>query len=197
MNQLRVFVALELSPAITAQLGQAIADLKPRLPRDSIRWVKAEGIHLTVKFYGDVATERLPALEGILPSAAVSARSFSLTVGGLGVFPNPFSPRVMWVGMAGDLENLEALQKKIEDASTALDFAPEPRGFSPHLTLGRFSGALRPPDREKLTAALADSRFARLGSFTAEALTLFRSDLKPGGAIYTRLSTAALGSPNP
>ena len=194
--RLRVFAAIELAAELARRLSETIAELSPHLPRQSIRWVRAEVIHLTLKFYGEVAPERVPELQQLLQTAAAAAPSMLLAVGGLGVFPNPFRPRVLWTGMTGDLENLLALQQAVDRASAPLGFPPEAHGFTPHLTLGRFKGSLRPPEREKLAAIVKDERFARLGEFTADSLSLMRSDLKPGGAVYTRLFAAPLGSRN-
>jgi len=194
--RLRVFAAIELPAELARRLSETIAELSPRLPRQSLRWVRSEGVHLTLKFYGEVAPERVPELQQLLQTAAAAASPMSLAVGGLGVFPNPFRPRVLWTDMTGDLENLLALQQAVDQASAPLGFPPEARGFTPHLTLGRFKGSLRPPEREKLAAVVKDERFARLGEFTADSLSLMRSDLKPGGAVYTRLFAARLGSRN-
>ena len=197
LGKLRVFAAIELPPELTERLAGIMAELGPMLPRKSIRWARAEGIHLTLKFYGEVASDRLPALQQSLKTAAASAHPMSLEAGSLGVFPNPFRPRVLWVGLAGDVQNLRALQIAIDALSTPLGFKPEARDFTPHLTLGRFHGSLRLPEREKLVEALKDPRYAQFGALTAETLSLIRSNLKPGGAVYTRLFAAPLGiSPN-
>lgn len=193
MKPQRLFIALELPAPIPAQLAQVTANLKQTWPRDTMRWVKPEGIHLTLKFFGEVPPERGSELERALQTSVIAAQPFNLEMGGLGVFPDPFRPRVLWLGLSGDLEKLHALQQAIEAVCTPLGFAPEGRAFSPHLTLGRFHGIWLPAHRAYLTTTLKDSRWAQLGTFTANTLTLIQSDLKPAGAVYTRRWAAPLG----
>ena len=194
-SPIRVFAALELPPDVHNRLGELITALETALPRSTVRWVDALGIHLTVKFYGDVAPERLPDLQVALKQAAENAGPMTLELRDLGVFPNPVYPRVIWVGVAGDLEKLRALQQQVEAASAPLGFKPEARGFTPHLTLGRVKGHLSSVDRQALAEALArqHARADQLGAFTTETLSLMRSDLRPTGAEYTELFTTPLG----
>jgi 2'-5' RNA ligase len=194
--RVRVFAALNLPPELCNRLGDVIAGLSTSLPHGAVRWVRAAGIHLTLKFYGNVTRERLPELQSVLAQAAESASPISLELQGLGIFPSPIRPRVIWVGLAGDLERLNELQKRVEDASAVLGFKPEPRGFTPHLTLGRVNGNLRSLERQRLAEGLAAAREQSLdlGAFTADTLSLIRSELKPTGSVYTPLFTTPLGS---
>ena len=191
-SQLRVFAALELPPALCAQLSEVVAGLEALLPLGGVRWAQAGGMHVTLKFYGEVASERLAELQAALKQAAESAGPLALELQGLGVFPNPVHPRVIWVNVAGEVEKLLPLYQKVEQASAALGFKPEARGFTPHLTLGRVKGHLRPREREALADALARQRGQAFGAFSAETLSLMRSELKPTGAEYARLFAASL-----
>jgi len=194
-SPLRVFAALELPLEVRNRLEALISALEAALPRSAVRWVNARGMHLTVKFYGDVAPERLPDVQRALQQVAAGASSLNLELRGLGVFPNPVHPRVIWAGAAGDLESLRALQQQVEAASIPLGFKPEARGFTPHLTLGRVKGHLSSVDRQALAEALTRQRAPaeQLGAFTAETLNLMRSDLRPTGAVYTQLFAVPLG----
>jgi 2'-5' RNA ligase len=180
---------------VRRQLVELIAALSAALPRGGVRWVRAEGIHLTLKFYGEVGSDRLSGLQGVVKSAAAGVGPLALEMNGLGTFPNLARPRVIWAGLAGELDRLKALQRSVEEASRPLGFEPEARGFTPHLTLGRVEPGWRPADRQSLEDA-----FARLGpgvraAFTADTLTLIRSDLRPGGAVYTpQLAVKLVGS---
>ena len=190
----RVFAALELPPDVRQALSGVIAGFRESLPQGCVRWVRAERVHLTLKFYGEVRPDRLADIQAFLTRAADKAGPISLAVEGLGVFPNPIRPQVIWTGVTGDLSALRALQKAVEDGATALGFESEARPYSPHLTLGRVNERLRPAERQTLAQFLAQTRVARLGEFRAETLNLMRSELRPGGSVYTRLFAAPLGS---
>jgi len=185
MAVLRLFTAVELPAPVRQQLAELIAALSPALPRGSVRWVRAEGIHLTLKFYGEVGGEGLSALQGVVRTAAVGVGPLSLEMNGLGTFPSLARPRVIWAGLAGELDRLKALQRAVEDASRPLGFEPEARGFTPHLTLGRVEPGWRPADRQSLEGAFARLGPGVRGAFTADTLALMRSELRPGGAVYT------------
>lgn len=193
---LRIFSALELPPAVLGQLTEMMAALKKAAPPGSVRWVRPEGIHLTFVFYGDTEASRILALQAMLAQAAGTVEPFSLQMGGLGAFPNPQRPRVVWAGVRGDLESLRKLQRAVEAGSQALGFQPDKRGFNPHLTLGRVNQPQRPADQMALSRMMAQARVPAGGDFRLERLRLYRSELTPGGAVYTPIFTAPLGSRN-
>ena len=193
MPTLRLFTALELPAAVRRQLADLSAALHAALPGDRVRWVRPEGIHLTLKFYGEVEAAQLPGLQATLAQAVAGALPLALELNGLGTFPGPAKPRVIWVGLAGDLEPLGRLQRAVEEASRPLGFEPEARGFTPHLTLGRVNPGWLPADRQTLTRAFSQLGPGVRGAFTARTLSLIRSDLRPGGSVYTAVASAALG----
>lgn len=127
--KVRVFAAIELSAAWREYLAALAHEFKPRLDRNAVRWQRPEGIHLTLKFYGEVKPDVVPAIERSLQQAAAGSRPFTLQLNGLGIFPSPRAPRVVWVGLTGDLEALGQLQEAVEAGGAALGFAPEARGF--------------------------------------------------------------------
>jgi 2'-5' RNA ligase len=193
----RVFAALELPPALQHQLARLQHDLKAAAPPRSVRWVRPEGIHLTLKFYGEVAAERLPAIQRGLARAAASSGPMALTVEGVGVFPNAARPTVVWVGVGGALAALAALrqlQTAVEAEALTLGFKPEGREYQPHLTLGRVNDGVSPTDatRQRLMEALGPARARRFGEFSPGHLSLMNTELKAGGSIYTQLSTVSL-----
>ena len=190
----RVFAALVLPRENQERLGEVLASLQAATPPGTVRWVRPDAVHLTLKFYGDVPEADLPALEAGLAEAASSGRPMRLSMVGLGVFPNPRRPQVIWAGLAGELEVLQALQSAVEAHATALGFAPEGRAYQPHLTLGRVRGALAPADHMRLLDQLKARAADWFGDFEAAALSLVRSDLRPAGSIYTTLYAAPLGS---
>ena len=189
----RLFVALELPASVAPTLAEAMEALKARAPRDSVRWARPAGIHLTLKFYGEVKPAIIPALQTALSAAVEGHAPMALTLQGLGMFPNAVAPRVVWAGLAGELEQVRVLQKAIEQGAAALGFAPEKRAFTPHLTLGRVTEAVRPLDRSALAQAVKTTALAPV-AFTATEVSLMQSDLRPTGAVYTRLFAARLHS---
>lgn len=189
----RLFTAVELPQELRAQLSALITQLSAALPRGSVRWVRADGIHLTLKFYGEVATDQVPGLQAALTRAADSAAPMALELKELGTFPGPARPRVIWVGVKGEVEKLNALQRAVEEASTPLGFEPEARGFKPHLTLGRVNEGWSPACQAKLAEAFARLGPGLRGAFSAETLSLMRSELGRGGAVYACLAAPRLG----
>jgi 2'-5' RNA ligase len=192
LSTIRVFTALELPIAVTHHLRDCIQALQRVAARVNVRWVRPEGIHLTLKFYGEVPEAQIPELQQVVANAATKHNPLRLSLNGLGGFPNLKRPRVIWAGLAGQLAELAQLQQAVERGSEAFGFAPEARSFSPHLTLGRVNGPLRPADQQALTHALATLPPLTGPGFALDALSLIRSELQRGGAVYTPLFTAHL-----
>ncbi len=199
---MRVFVALELPSAIKAA---AVAIQRELMKSESsVGWVRAEGMHLTLKFFGEVSPSRLPEIEKALGSAAEGTGSVKITVRGIGVFPNPKNPRVVWLGILPEDDRLKRLQERIDRALAPLGFPPENREFRPHLTLGRvkaspiFMGARIWPRRwpsrglDDLMKVVAVHQNVLAGDCVLDHLHLIQSELKPGGAVYTKIRSFAL-----
>jgi len=178
----RAFVALELPGRVREAIGELQAQLRPRL--GSIRLVRPEGAHLTLRFLGEASPQQVEALRAPLARAAARCPSCEVRVAGLGTFPERGSPRVLWLGLAPP-DTVLALQAACERAAVAAGFAPEERAFRPHLTLGRWRERDRHPDLPP----------ADLGPARVDTLVLFRSDLQPGGAAYAALARFPLGRP--
>ena len=192
MKQVRTFIAIELDETINAALADLQEQLKAEVPRGSVRWVKPGGIHLTLKFLGDVPANRIEEVEQALTQACVGFPAFSFSVGGLGCFPNPRRPRVVWVGVQEESGTLAGLQKAIEDGMEKLGFAPEGRKFHAHLTLGRTQRRASSGDVRRLGQLVTEMEIGELGQMEARVVSLMKSDLKPTGAVYTRLAEARL-----
>lgn len=177
---MRLFVALELTPEVHAAVRAAVEQL--RRAEADVRWVRPEGMHLTLKFIGEVQAEKLEPIRAAL-AAVRSDGPVQLTFRGLGYFPNARRPRVLWVGVEASA-NLAPLAAHLEAALVPLGLAAEKRAYVPHLTLGRFRSQKRLARLQEEIAALATTEF---GSFETRALALFLSKLSPHGAEYTRL----------
>src|SRR3989442_11654090 len=149
---LRAFIAVQLSDALKRQIGSVQAELKREVSGSGrgskavkIGWAQPEAIHLTLKFLGDIQEAQVDALREILSKAGASARPFTLEARGLGAFPNPRAPRVIWLGLHGkseDMAELQRLQAVVEDGAGALGVAKKARPFTPHLTRARLAHRL-------------------------------------------------------
>ncbi len=182
-EQPRLFVAIELEPPMLAALGQVQAALQRR-PLEGLRWVRPEGIHLTLKFLGDTPANRLPAIRRALAGAVLGVPPLRLSLDTPGSFGSRQSPRVVWVGLRGDIEELGRLQRRVDEALEKEGFPREQRAFSPHLTLAR----IRPESALALAAPLAEAlRDLQVpdASMETRVLSLMRSRLNPRGAEYT------------
>ena len=191
-NTYRLFIAIELPDQIIQALSTVQDQLRAARP---VRWTPKNHLHLTLQFLGDTPVTQVDPLVAALAHRLHGHAPFSLTATGLGVFPSLKRPRVIWVGLGGDLPGLTHLQAEVVKASQPLGFEPESRPFKPHLTLGRVNNRAGGGDYARL-AALIEQRQAALkplGRFAVNRVSLIRSQLKPGGAVYTVLATVRLG----
>ena len=193
MADIRTFIAIELSADVLRRIGTLLERIQADVPPGLVRWVRPEGIHLTLKFLGDVQADRLEGLAVALQSACAPHAPFSLSIGGMGVFPNPQRPRVIWIGVDEPTGALVRLQRDVERAIAPLGFPTERRPFSPHLTLGRVKGGGSAAELQALGQYATHAR-VRIGEMAVDAVYLMRSDLSPAGARYTQLTTAPLGA---
>ena len=184
---MRLFVALELPAAVRDNLAGLLDELRSvaAAARDQRpRWVRAENLHVTLKFIGEAPPEKLDALRAAL-SAIRSNEPISIAFRDLGFFPNEKQPRVFWVGLQASA-NLRALASDVDRALAAQGIPRETRAFEAHLTLARFSS---PGLGGALGEAIRRSRDREFGSVTTREFSLFQSLTKPSGAEYTRLAT--------
>ena len=191
MEKIRTFIAIELPPDVKTVLNRLQTDLGAGKD-NSVKWVKPDSIHLTLKFLGSVDTEVVPKICDAITSATKNAKAFSLRVSEVGAFPNARSPRVVWVGLKGDTEMLSGLQKHLERSLAAVGFPPENKTFSPHLTLGRVRNGIKPNQRRALSERLSTVRLKATPMFYANSIDLMKSELTPQGAIYTQLASISL-----
>ena len=183
---LRSFIAVEIPPGIQSAIAHSTASLKNALPRTLIRWVAPQNVHLTLKFLGDISPANLDRLAETLKVEAASHGMFSMAVGGLGAFPSPRRARVIWIGLEYP-PALEDLWHGLEAAAAQLGYAQEERPFSPHLTIGRVGQNLSVSDLQCIRTALETTKVGVLGTVNVEAVHIFKSDLQPGGSVYTHL----------
>jgi 2'-5' RNA ligase len=183
----RAFVAILLDAATRAALGAEIGRLQAAAPR--VAWVDPAGLHVTLKFLGEVGDARTAEIGAALAGAAAGASPFELEIRGLGAFPTLARPRVVWAGAAAGREACVDLAGRVEAALGPLGFAPEARPFSPHVTLGR----IREPRRDAtLAALLARGVATAFGRVRIASLSLMKSELSPRGARYTEVAAVRL-----
>jgi 2'-5' RNA ligase len=180
---MRLFIALDLPSAVVQKLESLLDTLRPTA---RISWVQPANMHITLKFIGEFPEERIPeltaALDHILKPGAIP-----LAVRELGFFPNPRSPRVFWVGV--EAPGLAELASEIDRTTAKFGVEPEKRAFSPHLTLARIKDRLNLKPLQDAIAAMPSRDFGR---FDVNSFYVYRSQLRPTGAIYTKLAEFTL-----
>ena len=199
----RGFVAIALPDEIRSQCARLLATLRGEARH--VSWVKPGNLHLTLKFLGNTRPSQAERLLASLAHKAMKLSAFDIALGGLGAFPTPRRPRIIWVGVSEGAGPLEDLAAKVEGAAAKAGFSRESRRFSPHLTLGRVKIARRSSGKpsaqtfsekrvsEDLQALLARSDPGALGRFTVREMVLIESRLSSGGAVYTPLARVKLG----
>lgn len=190
--EIRTFVAIHVAEAITSRLVALQQAL--RQAGASVAWTRPEGMHLTVKFLGNIAEERLPAIITAIDAAARQCVPFTVEVTGTGVFPTPRAPRVLWAGVRVGTAPLSAIAALVDTTLASIGFPSETRPFRPHLTLGRIKSPEQVPQLMTLLACHAEDAF---GSMPVTEMRVMRSDLSPQGARYTVLHRAAFTGDEP
>ena len=189
---IRSFIAIDLPEETRKALSAIQEQLKQS--RAEVRWVKPSSIHLTLKFLGNVHLAQVKDIATAAAQVVQSEPVLTLCAADLDCFPNKRNPRVIWVGMGGEVERLARIQAKMEKDLIPLGFAPEKRQFRPHLTLGRVKDKR---NRQALTDTIASLKLPEFNSFDVAEIILYKSDLRPTGAIYTKLHRMPLAAPAP
>lgn len=190
-EQIRCFIAIELPE----EAKKGLARLKEELERDEhkfVKWVEPGGIHLTLKFLGNIPAKRVTEITEAIGKAAQGISRFHLEISGLGAFPSLRQARVFWVGISGEVDKLSRLQRDIDSALAARGFAKEERPFVPHLTLARIKQGASPADRRSFGELVSATLFEDKYHVEVGSVSLIRSQLTPAGAIYTRLTAVVL-----
>ena len=193
-DTMRSFVAISLPEGAIRALRRVQDKLKRTLGSQACRWVQPENIHLTLKFLGDIPISDLSRIAGALRESCGAYAPFEVCLSGLGCFPNLLRPRVLWVGIGGDVAALSHLQQSVEQALSELGYPPEGRPFSPHLTLARVRNGARRADVAALGQTVGTLSLGEVARIPVEHVLLMRSDLRPGGPNYTELAKAELQS---
>ncbi|HXC72828.1 MAG TPA: RNA 2',3'-cyclic phosphodiesterase [Pyrinomonadaceae bacterium] len=183
-DEWRIFCAVELPDAVRARLQSHIAQLREAVPEVAASWTRVENIHLTLKFFGNVATERIPKISAAVERAIKKSLPFTIGVGKTGVFPNPRRAQVLWIRVNDPAGKLSELQGQLENECAKEGFERENRAYHPHLTIAR----LRKPEGARLLAdAHLNTDFEPVEIPLSE-LIVFRSELSSKGSKYTAIS---------
>jgi 2'-5' RNA ligase len=188
MEGIRSFIAIEVPQPLLARMGELQRELTRM--EAGVNWVRSEGMHLTLKFLGSISAEEVEKIARAIAPVVAAWNPFELSIHGLGCFPSSRNPRVIWVGIDRGGGEASSLQKVIEDKATEVGFPPEGRPFKPHLTLGRVR---TPIGRSAFIQVMEKHKDVEIGSFQAREVYLFKSELKPSGAVYTKLQTFPMG----
>ena len=195
MKKIRSFIAIDLTPEARSRLGDLQNRLKAVLPPKSVRWTALPNIHLTLHFLGDIAGSDVEKVTEIVRTTAAEFQSFRLRLAGLGCFPNTRRPRIVWAGVSGETRVLGEIHRMLGERLRVIDFTPEARPYSPHLTIGRVNNL--PPYRLAQLGDLLEQEQRTVGELvqlTVTEIQLIQSDLQPAGPVYTSLDRGVLGS---
>jgi 2'-5' RNA ligase len=190
-RQIRSFIAIELPVELKTILGSFQNEMT--LAGGSfVKWVSLDSIHITLKFLGNIYREKVEVISSAIEQACSGTGYFTLETGELGGFPSLRQPRVLWIGLHGDIDMVKSLQKSIDDNLAGLGFDREKREFTPHITLARMRDKASPADRRKFGELIVNKRFNFRYKIDVESINLMRSQLLPGGAVYSRLAQLKL-----
>jgi 2'-5' RNA ligase len=190
----RVFIAVELPRSAIDALTRTARQLQHNVPAGAARWVRPESIHLTLFFVGEIKSGRVDEIVGVMEEAAQGIEPFSLKVEGLGCFPNIRRPRVLWAGVAGDVDPLRTLQGRVQAGMETLGFAADFSSYVPHLTLARTNRKARAEDYEAISRA-SKRQLGVIAEWQVDGLSLMRTHLRPSGSHYEQLAHVALAQP--
>jgi 2'-5' RNA ligase len=185
---IRSFLAFDLPPDIKSMVKRVSEDV--RRSDLNLKWVKVDNIHLTVVFMGNIRTEDVQVIGEKIEDVCLGCEPFEISLKGMGVFPDTRRPRVLWLGLEMETERISSFRNSLQERLLAFGIKEEKRAFTPHLTLGRFDK----PGRGDSFLGDIISQYKDLKGPVCqlEELVMFKSELKPGGAEYTKLKTCPL-----
>lgn len=182
----RIFVAVEISEHARAKVARYISDLKSEFSDVKVGWDKPEKLHLTLKFLGDTDEVQLEKLKEICAVISSEITNFKLQITKTGVFPSPRNARILWLGVEGDVEELQNIHSNLETECEKLGFKKEKRDYKPHLTIGR----IREPQKAKdLALTHLENEFEPVELEVSE-LVIIESKLQPSGSIYSKVQSS-------
>jgi 2'-5' RNA ligase len=185
---MRLFIGIELSDDLARRAARAADRLRTTIERAArravVRWVPSANLHITIWFLGEVPDARIERVSRVL-AKPFTAPAFTLRLGGAGTFPPSGEPRAVWLGLVEGRDSLLAIHGELTTRLAALEFSPEKRAYSPHLTIGRVKEISR-RDAAAIRAVISSAP-KEIGACVIKAVTLFRSRTSPHGSQYEAL----------
>ena len=191
MGQIRSFIAIELPEEVRGEFHRMQSKLNTPI-QNYVKWVDPTGIHLTLKFLGNIAEEKITDITAAMTNSVHGVQPFGLSIKGLGIFPNPNRTQVVWVGLAGGLDTLSKLHRQLEASLEKLGFAPERRRFNPHLTLARVQNQALSTERQVFGKLVSETDFESDKVIKVTAINLMKSQLTRSGSVYSQLNSVPI-----
>lgn len=188
----RLFWAIPVPGELYEAIAAIQLELTRRLPIDVVRWIPPINVHLTLAFLGDWPVSKVAQAAAAVAEVVEPMKPFRLRYASLGCFPSPKSPRVIWVGVTGDMDALYRLQKAVAEAMVQQGWQPDNKPFTPHLTIGRVRKGLGRTTLALIGKMVERTKVEPFGEHAVQEIYLFKSDLKPSGAVYTPVSRIRL-----
>lgn len=183
---MRTFIAIDFPQEILGKISEITTYFKTQTPPRAVKWVDAHKIHLTLKFIGELQESKLPETKSIIRDALQKFSTFTISVAGLGMFPNAGRPRVIWLGIQGE-KSLVEIHNALDQNLTQIGIKSEKRDYHPHLTLGRVRRNAAPDTVEAIGNTLSEFKVSNLGSTLVDEIILYKSELTRKGPIYSPL----------
>lgn len=188
---MRTFIAIDFSPEIIRKIDEIINYFKSQTPEKALKWVAPQNLHLTIKFLGEVPENKIEQIKTLINQALVDVQTFEIGVDGLGMYPKPQTPRVVWLGIKGS-EPLKEIHKKLNSQLQIADVRPDNRRFSPHLTIARVRRNADKRTVQEIGQTLSKFKVDTLGKCIIDHIVLYKSDLTSKGPVYTKLLSSPL-----
>lgn len=186
-ESLRLFIALTLTPSVQSALQDPLQTIRSSLNTRIVRWIPSENVHLTLKFLGDVPRSQVEAVQDALVLAAEGFGPMSMRIEGIGCFPNEKRPRIVWLGLKDQTQQVQQLQQSVEEAVVPLGYPADKRRFTPHLTIGRVRRDTRADQLMRLGQQIQTMEIGAIAQWDCAEVCLMQSDLRPQGAVYSCL----------
>ena len=187
MKKIRVFLAIPISDEVTQSVAKSVAEMAPLI--SGVRWVEFEGLHLTLKFFGDIEELEVVEISRTAQRIAATHKPFDFVINGMGAFPDIERPRTVWAGVANGAEPLGSLQSDLVGAFSDMGYPSESRKYHPHVTIGRVRDK---SGMQTLITELRSREDVSFGTVRAEKVIVYSSELRRSGPIYTPLATCPL-----
>jgi 2'-5' RNA ligase len=188
---MRTFIAVNLPDELLNKISQITAYFKANLQNNTVKWVERQNLHLTLKFLGDITDQQSDDVKSILKTSFVDYAPFTFSIQGLGMYPNPRNPRVIWLGLT-ETEALSKINKTLNQVLVKAGIEKDTRPFSPHLTIGRVKPQASKDQVKIIGEFLSQHNVDALGQIYTSEIHFFQSKLTPKGPIYTSLLSVPL-----